>query len=207
MGDPRKHRRKYQGPRHPWKKARIVEEVELSREYGLRRKKEIYKIVSMLKNFKKIAKRLLATSGKQADLEKDQLMNRLDTLGILKKDASLDAVLDLTIKDILERRLQTIVLRKQLARSAKQARQFITHKHITVNGKVITVPSYLVKRDEEASIGFRETSSLASEEHPERRIEQKQKTKDHKKKGKEEEEKETPLIIDEKEIKEIENEI
>ena len=50
----------------------------------------------------------------------------------------------------------------------KQARQFITHRHVTVNGKEITAPSYLLTTDEEANIGFKTTSALSSEEHPER---------------------------------------
>jgi len=74
------------------------------------------------------------------------------------------------LKDILERRIQTKVLRKGLARSARQARQFITHRHITVGLKEITSPSYLVSIAEEEKIAFKSNSALTSADHPERLI-------------------------------------
>ena len=46
---------------------------------------------------------------------------------------------------ILEIRLDNVVHRMGLATSRKQARQFVRHRHITVNGKKVNIPSYLVK--------------------------------------------------------------
>ena len=46
---------------------------------------------------------------------------------------------------LLERRLDNIVFRLGLARTRREARQIVDHKHITVNGKVVNIPSYLVK--------------------------------------------------------------
>jgi small subunit ribosomal protein S4 len=74
----------------------------------------------------------------------------------------------LSSKNILERRLQTQVLRKNLARTIEQARQLITHKHIMVNKKVITSPSYFVSAEEENQIEYAENSHFASDVHPER---------------------------------------
>ena len=79
-------------------------------------------------------------------------MDKLYRLGLLDKDATLDDVLSLTVQDILERRLQTVVWRKGLARTIKQARQFIVHGHVYVNGRRVTVPSYWVKRGEERHV-------------------------------------------------------
>ncbi|MCK5025107.1 MAG: hypothetical protein KAS15_00850, partial [Nanoarchaeota archaeon] len=73
-------------------------------------------------------------------------------------------------KDILERRLQTILHRSGRARSMKQARQFITHRHIIISKKKITMPSYMVTLDQEKQIFFVENSNLAKEDHPERVI-------------------------------------
>ncbi len=70
---------------------------------------------------------------------------------------------------MLERRLQTVAYRKGLAHTPKQARQFITHGHVTVNGQRVSVPSYKVEIDEEGDISFDEHSPLADELHPERR--------------------------------------
>lgn len=46
---------------------------------------------------------------------------------------------------ILERRLDNVVFRLGLARTRKEARQIVGHKHVLVNGKQVKIPSYLVK--------------------------------------------------------------
>ena len=46
---------------------------------------------------------------------------------------------------ILESRLDNVVFRMGLARTRKEARQFVDHKHVLVNGKQVNIPSYLVK--------------------------------------------------------------
>jgi small subunit ribosomal protein S4 len=68
----------------------------------------------------------------------------------------------------LERRLQTIVYRKGLARSPKQARQLITHGHIAVNGRKLTIPGDRVRRTEEAGVEYYGTSPFTDSIHPER---------------------------------------
>jgi small subunit ribosomal protein S4 len=95
-----------------------------------------------------------------------QLLNKLHRLGILPEKAALDDVLDLSIEDILERRLQTVVFRKGLAKSIHQARQLITHRHIVIGGRKVYSPSYLVLRDEEALIAYAPTSPLSNFNHP-----------------------------------------
>ncbi|MBU1111820.1 MAG: 30S ribosomal protein S4 [archaeon] len=170
MGDPKKFRKKYETPNHPWNKNAIEEQKVLMREYGLSNKKELYLANSFVKKYRKIAKTLIVDTSKQAIKEKDQMMIKLQALGLLSSDAKLDDVLSLELKDILERRLQTLVFRKGLARSAKQARQFITHRHIMVDGKEINAPGYLVLLKEEAQLQFKQNSALNSEDHPERSI-------------------------------------
>ncbi|MBD3361699.1 30S ribosomal protein S4 [Candidatus Woesearchaeota archaeon] len=171
MGDPKRLTSKYSGPRHPWIKTRIEEEKKLTAEYGLKNKKEIYKATSKLKKYADQAKKLIAATGKQSELEKTQLINKLNRLGLVSKTAQLDDVLSLTVRDLLDRRLQTILHKKGYARTTKQARQFITHGHIIINNKPLTIPSYLVTLAEEPSIQFIEKSSLISTEHPERKFE------------------------------------
>lgn len=46
---------------------------------------------------------------------------------------------------ILESRLDNVIFRMGLARTRKEARQIVDHKHILVNGKQVNIPSYLVK--------------------------------------------------------------
>lgn len=170
MGDPRKIRRKYSGPAHPWQKKRIEEEKKILKDYGLKNKTEIWKTSSKLKSFSSQAKKLIATRGEQAEKEKKQLLGKLQRLGLIKQDAKLDDVLSLTLKNLLERRLQTLLVRRHLAKSMKQARQFITHEHVAVNDKKITAPSYLVLVNEEPTMTFVQSSSLSNSEHPERKV-------------------------------------
>ncbi len=170
MGDPRKTRKKYSTPAHPWEKARLELESAVKDKYALGNKKEIWKMNSKLKSFKGQAKKLSSLDTKQAEKERKQLTAKMISLGLLKPEDTLENVLTLTLEDVMERRLQTFVMKKGLARSMKQARQFITHSHITVDGKLMTAPSYLVKKDEEDKIAFGARSSLSDPENPERKI-------------------------------------
>lgn len=176
MGDPRKFKAKYSGPGHPWQRARIESERGVVREFGLLSKRELWKVDSKLKVFANQAKRLIALRTVQAELEKKQLIDRVSRYGLLSAGAKLDDVLGLDVRDLLNRRLQTLVLKKGLARTPVQARQFIVHGHILVGSKKVSSPSYLVPVDEEAQISFVSSSSLANPEHPERAIKSKPST-------------------------------
>ena len=152
MGDPKKQRKKFSTPSHPWQKERIEAEIELLKQYGLRRKYEIWKMDSMLKKFLNRAKIIIGEKSSQSEIEKKQMLDRLCSLGLLKKDSKVEDVLNLKLKDVLERRLQTLVVKKQMASSMLQARQFITHEHIVVGARKVTSPSYLVSVEEEPHI-------------------------------------------------------
>jgi len=95
-----------------------------------------------------------------------QLLDRLNRLGILAETAVLDDVLDLAIEDLLERRLQTMVFSKGMAKSVYQARQLITHGHIAIDGKRVPSPSYIVLKDDEAKLAYAQTSNLSKSDHP-----------------------------------------
>jgi len=95
-----------------------------------------------------------------------QILGRLKRLGILPEGAVLDNILDLAMEDILERRLQTLVLRRGLAKTTYQARQLITHGHIAIGDRKVFSPSYLVHKEEEDDLDYASTSALANAEHP-----------------------------------------
>jgi len=186
MGDPRRLRKKYSMPTHPWQKERIDREKELLKNYGLKNKREIWKMDSKLKKFFLQVKRLVAYSTKQSEIEEQQLLSKLLSLGLIKKDSKLEDVLNISLNDLLERRLQTLVHKKNLSKSLKQARQLITHRHIMVKERTITSPSYLVSTEEEAFISFSPLSNFSNPDHPERIIQEskKQKKKKTKQNGK-----------------------
>jgi len=170
MGDPKKTKKKYFTPRHPWIKENIESERELVREYAFKRKKEIYKLNSILKTFKDQAKKLIAAKTSQAEKEKQQLIQRLQRLGLIPAGAALDDILGLTTQNIMDRRLQNLVFKKGFARTQAQARQFIVHQQIVVNNKKITSPNHLVTQAEEDTIAFYPQSKLANPDHPERSL-------------------------------------
>ncbi len=169
MGDPKKSRRKYTTPAHPWEAERIRQEDELKRKYGLKNKKELWKVRSVLGNVRAQARSLQARSrygDEQAFKEIDLLLERLDRLGMLPKGSSLDEVLTLDIESILGRRFQTLTYIRGLAHTPKQARQFIVHGHIAINGRKVTIPGYLVPREDEDTIFYHDRSPLMNDQHP-----------------------------------------
>ena len=61
------------------------------------------------------------------------------------KAEKMDGMVGENLMILLERRLDNVVFRMGLARTRKEARQIVDHKHILVNGKCVNIPSYLVK--------------------------------------------------------------
>lgn len=60
---------------------------------------------------------------------------------------------------LLERRLDNVVFRLGMARTRMEARQIVDHKHITVNGKVVNIPSYLVSAGDVIAVAEKATDS------------------------------------------------
>jgi len=170
LGDPKFSRRKYVRPSSPWEAERIKAENELLKKYGLKNKKELWRTQSILRRFRqraRILQALVRAGNKQAGKEKDELIGRLGKMGLLPVEgASLDDVLSLDVEAILSRRLQTLAFVKGLAFTPRQARQFIIHGHLSVGGRTVTVPGYLVTRTDEATVIYDERSPLSSDLHP-----------------------------------------
>ena len=170
MGDPKRQKKKYETLRFPWRTDILQEELKLLGQYGLRNKRELWRHKTMLSEFRGTARALIGKPPEERRKMEEELLNRLKKLGIIRETAVLDDVLDLTIEDILERRLQTIVFRKGLAKSIHQARQLITHGHIVIGKQRVTVPSYMVTRSDEEQIAYAPESPLANPSHPLRQI-------------------------------------
>ena len=153
----KRQRKKYEKPLRPWDKTGIEIEKKLKKDYGLRRKREIRVAESILRNYRGLARDLAAKKNK----EKEKiLLDKVVKMGLINPDASLDNVLALTVEKILDRRLQTLVYKKGLCHSLGQARQYIVHGHIAVNGRRIRWPSLLVPLSEESKISFYEKSKI-----------------------------------------------
>ncbi len=166
MGDPKKQRKKYDTPRFRWRKDILQEELKLLGQYGLRNKHELWRHKTNLSKTRGIARSLIGKPPEEREKMENELLTRLKKLGVLQETAALDNVLDLSVEDMLERRLQTIVFRKGLARTAFQSRQLITHAHITIGNRRVTIPGYIVSKEEETQIVYSPESELAKEAHP-----------------------------------------
>ena len=151
MGDPKRLNRKYDVPKMKWNKQKIRTERDISDDYGLRRKKELWKAETEVRNFRKRARLLLAGRVDDYSTRKDELLNRLVKIGIFTKEHKIEDVLKLNLTDYLDRRLQTLVFKNGLALSPDQARQLITHGHIAVNGKVRKIPGSIIDGNESVS--------------------------------------------------------
>ena len=161
MGDPRRLKKKFKKPKHPFEKERLMEELEFLGKYGLRNKREYWKSRTTLGNWRNIARKSRKLSKEKAAKVQQELIRKLNRLGIIGVGAEFEDVLLLTVEDVLKRRLQTLVYEKGLASTMYQARQYITHGHIQVSGQKIDAPSYIVKKDEEELIDFAPNSPLS----------------------------------------------
>lgn len=166
MGDPKKQRKKYDTPRFRWRKDILQEELKLLGQYGLRNKHELWRHKTLLSKTRGIARSLISKTTEERAKMENELLARLKKQGILQETAVLDNVLDLSIEDLLERRLQTIVFRKGLTRTIFQARQLITHGHVTINNRRVTIPGYIVTKEDEPQTTYSAQSAVADQAHP-----------------------------------------
>lgn len=152
MGDPKKKRKQFQRPRKSFQKERIEKERDLKKVYGLKNKRELFRAETIVRDKRATARKLLALPLETRLKREKELLDSLKLIGVLQGSPTLEDVLVMTTEALLERRLQTIVWRKGMSNTPKQARQFIVHGHIAVDGKKLDKPSYLVLASEENKI-------------------------------------------------------
>jgi small subunit ribosomal protein S4 len=154
MGDIRRLKKHYSKPSHPFEGSRILEELEYLGRFGLRNKKEFWRHKSQLGHYRKLAREARTLPAEKSKMFIEQIGSHLHRLGLIDENYSVDAILNLKVEDFLNRRLQTMVHKKGLAKTIYQARQLIIHGHIIVNGHMINTPSYIVSKEEEDKIGY-----------------------------------------------------
>lgn len=162
----RKHKI-YSRPKRPFDKARIDEEVQIKKEFGLKNKREIWKAEAKVKTIRERAKKMITADAK----EQQTFFDKLKKIGLDVN--SIAEVLSLDKKDYLNRRLQTVVLKKGLVTTSKTARQMITHKKVLVDGKVVNIPSYIVPVELENKIKLKISKAKPKKEVKEELVEEK----------------------------------
>ena len=146
-----KYHKKYKKPRKPFEKDRIEAENIIVKKYGLKNKRAIWKAQNYIDKIRNQAKKLLTASQE----EQQKFIDKLAKIGLLSAKSKLDDVLELKKENILDRMLQTIVLKNKLAKTPKHARQLITHRHILVEGKIVSIPSYVITIEMEKEVNKR----------------------------------------------------
>jgi small subunit ribosomal protein S4 len=152
MGDPRKTRKLFRRPRMIWTTDQLNAELYVMGSYGLRNKRELWKAQTEVARIRNQARALLALSSEGRSEKEKRLLNFLNRLGLVKEGATLDDILNLKVEDLLERRLQTIIMKKSGIKSPYQARQIVSHGHVSIGNRKVNVPGYLVRTDEEPQI-------------------------------------------------------
>merc|ERR1712230_217843 len=144
-------------PRRPFEKERLDAELKLIGTYGLKNKREIWRVRLALAKIRATARTLLTKDEKdpQRIFEGQALMRRMIRYGILDEDKQrLDYVLELKVENVMERRLQTLVFKRGLAKSIHHARVLIRQRHIRVGRQIVNVPSFMVRVESQPHIEF-----------------------------------------------------
>jgi small subunit ribosomal protein S4 len=152
LGDPKNSRKIWRKPKRPLNYDLLNEELYVLGTFGLKNKRELWKVHTELSRVRKQARSLLALTQEVRAKKEPTLMQSLVRVGFVKENSTLDDVLNLKVTDLLSRRLQTMVQKKGLIKSPYQARQAVVHGHVMIGDRVVTIPSYTVKIDEENEI-------------------------------------------------------
>ena len=152
MGDPKTSRKVWQKPKRPLNYDLIMDELKTLGTFGLKTKRELWKTQTELSRVRLQARSLLALRQEDREKKEPVLIQSLSKIGLVGQDSTLDDVLNLQVNDLLSRRFQTIAQKKLFFKTPYQARQAIVHGHIMIGDRVITIPSYIVKIEEEEKI-------------------------------------------------------
>ena len=138
----------YTTPNRPYEKERLDHELKLIGQFGLKNKREVWRVKYTLAKVRKAARELLTLEENDPKrlFEGNALLRRLVRIGVLEEaKMKLDFVLSLKVEDFFERRLQTQVFKQGLAKSIHHARVLIRQRHIRVRKQLVNVPSFIVR--------------------------------------------------------------
>ncbi|KAJ9090068.1 ribosomal 40S subunit protein S9B [Entomophthora muscae] len=140
---PRNYSKTAKVPRRPFESERIDQELKLVGEYGLRNKREIWRIGYTLSNIRRAARELLKLDEK-------------DTRRLFEGNALIRRLISLRISWSVVFRLK--FLNSDLLNLIHHARVLIRQRHIRVGKQIVTVPSFVVRLESQKHIDFALTS-------------------------------------------------
>ena len=166
MGDPKKKHKRFSTPRVPYDTEALTEELRIIGAYGLRNKRELWKVHTELSTLRGRARGLLSLGTEERAAREAAMIAKLYKRGLVMENSRLEDVLTLSLEDLLERRLQTYIFRRGMAQSLFQARQLISHGHIEIDGRKVTSPSYQVRIGDEGTLDYAGSSPMRDLDHP-----------------------------------------
>jgi small subunit ribosomal protein S4 len=167
MGDhPKNSRKMWRKPKRPLNYDLLSEELYVLGTYGLKNKRELWKAHTELSRIRNQARSLLALTQEIRSNKEPILMRSLTRIGLVKKDSTLDDVLNLKVTDLLSRRLQTIIQRKANIKSPYLARQAVVHGHVMIGERTVNIPSYTVTTEEENQVSLSPEIDLGKSKKP-----------------------------------------
>ena len=152
MGDPKTSRKIWKKPKRPLNYDLKMDELKTLGTFGLKTKQELWKTQTELSRVRLQARSLLALRQEERKRKEPILIQSLTKIGLVDQSSTLDDVLNLQVNDLLSRRLQTIAQKKLFFKTPYQSRQAIVHGHVMIGSRIVTVPSYVVKTEEETKI-------------------------------------------------------
>ena len=152
MGDPKTSRKIWKKPKRPLNYDLKMDELKTLGTFGLKTKQELWKTQTELSRVRLQARSLLALRQEDRKRKEPILIESLTKIGLVDQSSTLDDVLNLQVNDLLSRRLQTIAQKKLFFKTPYQARQAIVHGHVMIGSRIVTIPSYVVKTEEENKI-------------------------------------------------------
>jgi len=152
MGDPKTSRKIWNKPKRPLNYDLMMDELKTLGTFGLKTKRELWKTQTELSRVRFQARSILALRQEDRKRKEPILMQSLSKIGLVDQNSTLDDVLNLQVTDLLSRRLQTIAQKRLYFKTPYQARQAIVHGHVMIGDYVVTIPSYIVKTEEETKI-------------------------------------------------------
>ena len=152
MGDPKTSRKIWKKPKRPLNYDLKMDELKTLGTFGLKTKQELWKTQTELSRVRLQARSLLALRQEERKRKEPILIQSLTKIGLVDQSSTLDDVLNLQVNDLLSRRLQTIAQKKLFFKTPYQSRQAIVHGHVMIGSRIVTIPSYVVKTEEETKI-------------------------------------------------------
>lgn len=155
----RRYKKVTNKPKNPFEKKRFESELKTINKYGLKSKVELWKYQLLIAKLKKISGKVLRN---EIDYDSSAVVSKKYNLLwfcfkfnlLLESESGLEYVLRVSLEQMLERRIQFLIVRLGMATTCHEARIKLLHKRVMFKTQSIDKPSFLVRKSNEDKIKF-----------------------------------------------------